>query len=82
MKVIRPLLILMLLAGTVTAQDRSEDRREVARRLAGELFENHLARMVPAKRKFDHKLKIQTTYDKFTDTTDVQLIPTCITERD
>jgi hypothetical protein len=31
---------------------------------------------IPVKRKFNHKIKIETKYDKFSDTTDVQMMHT------
>lgn len=31
---------------------------------------------IPARRKFDHKIKIKTDYDKFSDSTDVQMMHT------
>jgi hypothetical protein len=85
MKAERLLLACLLtscLAAPAGAQQQTsqEDRgREIAKELLRKIREAEtasVAELVPPKRRFDHKIKITTEYDKFRERTDVQLAHT------
>lgn len=70
-------LFILALASITVAQQR-RDEQEARRIIEGVLGPKRTeqAQPIPAKRKFNHKIKIETKYDKFSDSTDVQMTHT------
>ena len=72
--------VLVLACVSLTSAQNSQD--DELRRIAAEAVFGRQPTIqqpnisIPAKRKFDHKIKIKTDYDKFNDTTDVQMMHT------
>jgi hypothetical protein len=73
-------LLTLACTSLVAAQSSQDDdlvRKAVEHALIGQQPTSQQVNVsIPAKRKFDHKIKIKTDYDKFSDSTDVQMMHT------
>jgi len=72
--------VLVLACVSLTSAQNSQDD-EIRRMAAETVFGRQPATQqpnvsIPATRKFNHKIKIKTDYDKFSDSTDVQMMHT------
>jgi hypothetical protein len=71
-------LFILTLALSAVAQQREDEKiRKIIEEVLGPK-RTAQAQPIPAKRKFNHKIKIETKYDKFSDSTDVQMMHTQI----
>lgn len=70
-------LLILALAAPVVAQQQQQDDQEIRKILNDTLGRKRTeqAQPIPEKRKFNHKIKIETKYDKFSNTTGVEIEP-------
>ncbi|MDQ3743561.1 MAG: hypothetical protein M3444_04175 [Acidobacteriota bacterium] len=67
--------LILALATPVVAQQQQQDDQEIKKILNDVLGPKRAGQTqpIPEKRKFNHKIKIETKYDRFSNSTDVQM---------